>query len=660
MKFLKAVQNCDVAGPLRRTFTEKKWAAAHTQMCEDEADNSLYEAGLLINKKMGAIRANLPLTTATDINPVTKIRAILGLANQNAYVLKKRLDAPLEVGRKSDKPVVAINGLNTKLQVISGVEYGPDELLDAAVSAVEMSAGGIVTGAPSLSGNTKYLKVKWDDAQLEFHCGVHYIQIEEIWDECLWNDLRIVPNGSGFRLAEKDEDWLIRYRVSLRRMDNLLMQFHAQSMSHLYRMPAQHIFGSVPRRVSNVSKRNGRCHVAVDDYREADFNDAASWFVASTYAQEPYYGDLLQSPMARLGGASVKQLMDGWYVVQSITRKLFDFHIDDDDASPPHVWIEQFVPLIPVDDLTRGVAEAARINHPHAKRIVEFLTYGKAPSQELYSQPLIPVGTNTVSPCLAAIQAPNLRRLVDVWLRQLDVSLDVRGPAFEGYMRSRLREMAEDSPLLSTANVLPNAMRFAEPDERTEEIDVVIVLGKLVLLGEAKCILQPTEAKEIALHRNRVIDAAAQINRKAEAVRRNPVAFQTQLAALGIECPADFKVLPLVILNNPIHVGFAVDGVPVADEFVFEVFFSGVFKAVSRQTASGTFETLDGRQLYTDLEHAATIAESYFAAPPQMEVFRESIRHRSFPVPPVTVDDWWGEQVTVECSVNVNSDKFLP
>lgn len=345
MKFVKAVQSGNVAGPLRRAFSEKKWAAAHAQMSEDEADNSLFQAGLLINKKMGAIRANLPLTAATDLNAVTKIRTILGLANQNAYVLKRRLAALLEGGHGSADPVVALNTLNAKIRAGNGAEYSPDELLDAAVCAVAMSVGGTLAVAPAPSGNPKYLRMNWDDAQLEYHCGVHYMQIEEIWDECLWNDLRIEREGRGYRLAEKDEDWLIRYRVSLRRMDNLLLQFHALSMSHLYRTPSVRVFANVPKRVSNISKRNGRCYVVVEDLRETDFQEASFWYVACTYATEPYYDELLRMPMERLAGATVKQLMDGWYVVQSITQKLVDVEIEEDDASPPHVWIEQFVPL---------------------------------------------------------------------------------------------------------------------------------------------------------------------------------------------------------------------------------------------------------------------------------------------------------------------------
>lgn len=273
---------------------------------------------------------------------------------------------------------------------------------------------------------------------------------------------------------------------------------------------------------------------------------------------------------------------------------------------------------------------------------------------------MIPVGANTVSPCVAAIQAPNLRRLVDVWLRQLEVSLDVRGPAFERYIRDRLQGMIADSPLLSMANVLPDAMVFTPHGERSKEIDLVVVIGGLVVVGEAKCMLQPTEAKEIARHRHRVCEAAAQIGRKADAARRNPDAFRTQLAARGIECPLGFNVLPLVVMNNPIHVGFPVDGVPVADEYILEVFFGGVFNVASRQTASSSLEMLDGRQLYANVEEAATIAPTYFAAPPQMELFKASIRRRSYPVPPVTDTDWWGEHVTVDCAVNVDASEYLP
>src|SRR6202008_3243998 len=68
---------------------------------------------------------------------------------------------------------------------------------------------------------------------------------------------------------------------------------------------------------------------------------------------------------------------------------------------------------------------------------------------------------------------------------------------------------------------------------------------------------------------------AAQIRRKATAITQNREAFRHQLSVAGIECDADFDLIALVVLNTPIHAGFAIYDVPVVDELMLRVFFKG-------------------------------------------------------------------------------------
>jgi len=442
-------------------------------------------------------------------------------------------------------------------------------------------------------------------------------------------------------------------------MDNLIMQFYALSMQHLLTMPQSFLYANFPKAIESVGKRNGKLSVFVSRNHVEDFEEAARWQAMSTYAQEPYYGVLLSAAQDCLGGASIRELMTAWSVVRSISLKLCDFTINDEDERMPHEWIAEYVPVIQVDAIARGIQEATGFAFAHAQKIVQFLTYRGDQGQELYSQPLVPVGEAVVSPCLAAIHSPNLRRLCDIWLRQLGVDLEKRGPAFEAHIRSQVRSMMASSPLLSKGVTLADAMHFDEPDERVEEIDLVAVIGELVILGEAKCILQPTEAKEVAMHRKRLSDAAIQIGRKAAAVRRSPAAFRQQLAALGCACPEVFEVLPLIILNNAVHAGFPVDGVPVVDENILEVFFSGELHDAAVQRSSGAIDAVKKRILYDSLADAVSKATDYFSAPPQLDIFKRSVVHRSILVPPMNQDDWYGEYITVECEVNIDADALL-
>ena len=197
---------------------------------------------------------------------------------------------------------------------------------------------------------------------------------------------------------------------------------------------------------------------------------------------------------------------------------------------------------------------------------------------------------------------------------------------------------------------------FKPSEDRDVQIDTVLVIGDLVILGESKCILHPVEAKQIALHRKTVSDAALQIKRKALSVEKHPETFRTQLSSQGVELPEKFRILPVVILNGSIHSGFEVDGVAVVDLYVFNVFFSGELVDVATQDADGNMEPLKKCILYADADEASSIAPAYFKSPPQMEVLLKGIRKRWVPITKVSDSDWAGAYLTFECIPQVEHE----
>lgn len=249
----------------------------------------------------------------------------------------------------------------------------------------------------------------------------------------------------------------------------------------------------------------------------------------------------------------------------------------------------------------------------------------------------------------AATTSPNLGRLVDIWMRQIGIDLGLRGPAFENYVNFELRKDIDASPLLRDAKVTEKGLVFKPPDDREEQIDTVLVIGDLVILGESKCILHPVEAKQIAMHRNTVNDAVLQIKRKALSVEKYLKTFRAQLSQQGVELPEKFRILPAVILNGSIHAGFEVDGVAVVDMYVFDVFFSGELVDVAIQDTAGNMEHVKKRILYVDADDASKIAPAYFRSPPQMEVLLKGMRNRWVPIAKVSDSDWVDAYLTFEC-----------
>ena len=106
--------------------------------------------------------------------------------------------------------------------------------------------------------------------------------------------------------------------------------------------------------------------------------------------------------------------------------------------------------------------------------------------QELWEQPLIPVNAKAVVPLFAAAISPNLRRLVDVWLKQLNVDLGRRGPAFEKYINQLFQESIAESEHMKNAKVFPNGLKFSPAAGRSEQIDTVFVFDGLAPINSSK------------------------------------------------------------------------------------------------------------------------------------------------------------------------------
>ena len=235
-----------------------------------------------------------------------------------------------------------------------------------------------------------------------------------------------------------------------------------------------------------------------------------------------------------------------------------------------------------------------------------------------------------------------------------------RGLPFERYLRERILRDIKRSRLLSGTRVLDYGLKFRPTEGREEEIDLVIVFGDLVILGEAKCSVAPTEAKQYARHRDLVIGATAQIKRKALAVSDHRSIFRTRLKEFGIELSPDFNILSVVVMNDAIHSGMPVNGVPIIDEHILSIFFSGEIVDVAERLTTGEFVPLQKRTLYANVAEAIEMAEAFFSAPPQFDVFLNGVTQRDVTVPAINDDDWAAVYVAYDCvPVVANRDLLL-
>ncbi|WP_150118703.1 hypothetical protein [Collimonas fungivorans] len=657
-KFTKSVQDGEIPGPLRTEFKVKQWRAKYALLDEgDDDDRSLFDAGLMIHDKADHIRSNLKVTFSENFRATTKIRAFAALANYNyCRLIELTHEAFSNAAAKQreldpDAPIMMHELVALKLKLAVGAEFGPDEIVQAMVDGMEVPLKRILEKNPNLSGNPEFAKLDWDDMSLDFNLGNLWAHIEGLWDDCLWNKYIPTQKGRATKFAPKEDIWQLRYVVSRVRFNSLAREFAMYSLKFQKNLIYRGVLKLLaPMNVKALSK-DGRRQVIQMSAFDPGSSDIDWLLTMRAYASEPYYKELLQEPQAKLFGATLDHVLVAWGVVSrasSVLRKglaLRKVEIGEEAET----WLPTYASVLQVPALVRAVSIACGIDLSRSKALIDFFMFHGKSDQELWAQPLLPVSKDAVIPIFATTSSPNLRRLVDVWMKQLGVDLSLRGPAFEEHIRATIRTNIAQSPMLSASKCLERGVKFTAPNEREEEIDFVAMIGNIVIVGEVKCFLDPAEAKQTAMHRMKVIDAVTQVRRKADTVREHKEAFRVRAFQLGLELPVQFDVLPIVVLNSAIHCGFAVDGVPIVDEHILGVFFRGELVEMAISGSDGELTTVKKRVLYSSITEAAESAANYFSFPPQMEMLLAGVGKRWVPIPAVGEADWDAQFLALEC-----------
>lgn len=659
-RFINAVRQEQVNGPLRTKFKLETWKSDFDRLQDDDDDKHLFDAGLLIHEKAECIRSNLRVTFSKNLRSTTKLRGFAAIANYQHVLVGKAVREKMKELR--DKAEAASPGAPVMMHELAAMKLGngpaplgPEEAIQGLVDGLQVPAKQILKTGINLSGSPNFADLEWDELQFDLMLGTLYVHLEGLWDDCLWNGCQPTADGRRVRFDFGNDFWLRNQIVGRTRLSAL----KAESVAHAVDAHNAMIYSGryLPSLLGNVKSitKTGRSQVINVGVFERDSEELLRLVTMKILSTEPYYDDLLAAAQPRLQGATLDQLLNAWALVSSVARRLSEEATETEIKSPdnPNSWLPSFAPVLHLRALYQAASETCRATLAQGRALIEFLVYRGEANQELWAQPLLPVSQDAVVPIFAAAISPNSNRLIDVWLNQLGVDLSLRGHAFESYIRAQLTSSMAESPICAYCHCLNEGLNFTPPGERSEEIDIVAAIGPVILIGEAKCFLEPTEPKQLARHRDKVIDAARQVSRKADAVRRNKEQFRTRMRQVGVTLPQEFEVQPLVILNSAMHSGMPVECVPVVDEHILGVFLRGHMDEVAIRGSAGGFQALKKKVFYTSLVEATELLPGFLARPVQLEPLLAGLTPRWVQIPPVSEGDWTGLYSTLDCIIKM-------
>jgi len=663
-EFLKKIQRDEIAGPLRRNFKAKNWSTVFSAIENpDESDQNIYVSGLAISEKLNNIRSCLKLSTSPLLSASTKLRAFVAASNQGFFANR---DKTQEAFKKILSDLEGKNAehfrfedfANVKLELPGGFEWKPDEIAESLVDGIEIPVKITLQDNPELGGAAQMNKIEWEDIILEINLGIIYRHTEDLWDECLWNGYISQNVGKIKAFIPTNIDTVRSYRIGLSRRMSLANSFAVMGAKFHRGMAEKGLFANI-REVKSI-KREGKRQVIQFSKRGELSSALEELTIMRAFASEPYYSELLEEPLPLLEGVTLSMLLRAWTVISRIATILVEAvgakHSSGLNDNLAHsAWFPEYAPVLQVSALIDALLAAVQIKPSEGRRIVEFFTYRGGPEQEIWAQPMIPVGKETVAPIFTAAVNPNLRRLVDVWMRQGGIDLSKRGPPFESYIRATVAEAISTSiPLANNAICINENYTFRPSIGRAEQIDLVFFIDNTVFLAESKCILEPTEAKGVAMHRKTVEGAAEQVLRKADSLALNREEFVKDVKRFGKELILDFKIVPLIIVSTGTHVGVSSRNVAVIDELLLCRFLEGKIEDVAIQGDNLAIKKKMEKFFYADAKEAEAIASTYFTSPPQLQPYIKGLTKRIVPIHAVSEVDWEGRILTLECVPEYN------
>lgn len=649
-KFSEQVRRGRVVGPRKRTFTVEGWTKAYEGFApSDKTDIAIYVSGINIHAKLAAIRKATDQLSLSRLSTETRVKALVAAANHQFEALELQMkDYAANIASADGRGELNIRDLaTTQVKLADGASYNADAALGSMLDGIAIPVKVALTGQPKVADDS-FDDVAWNDVRLEINFGAMYDQVENLWEDCVWNTY-IVCGVDGKVLAiPTNIDAKRGTHAAAARKIALGIEATSAAIQAVELIQAQGLTSRIKEVQSIVTEGDQqRIELGQD---KLDPHSQSMIFALRTIACPPYYDSLLDEAQPLLAGATLSQLFDAWMLVSHAARRLWaatspvrrsELPTDPNAVSD----MREYVPFLAKETLVAAVHEATGIPVARAQAIIEFLTFRGKGGQEFWTQPLVSTGDpSKLYPVFGAVAAPpNLRFALERWMAQLKVKLNERGPAFEEYLRASLIEAVETSPMLSqVAKVIPRDYTFRCADKSFVQIDAVFCVGSQVFVVEVKCILEPTESTSIGTHRVAIEQAVEQAKTRVKLIDEHRDEFIEDMKQFGWRLPPEFHVYPLVAVSTVAHVGVSWDGVPVVDELVLSRFFAGSYERVGLNPGDFKVVQRTYHPFYTDAAEAEANAALYFEQPPQLQQYSEGLQLRKMPMYAVSEDDWGG------------------
>jgi hypothetical protein len=499
--FSKLIIERSLRHPTARNFNAQQWLDAANSLCDrTERDVQLLTAALHYGHEIAGLRARFEQELFAKLDQRTGILLSITMANYNYVIADNKAHQAAKPRRHG---IVDIN-FPTKI-TIGGPYPGNQATPDTVIATIVDTLPHCLERAINLPQQASLANVSfWEAGKTIFSVLSIEHSLRDLWQQVLWEGWVLREDGQNMRhdpgdreLATWWEVWSWRHEMILAqgtKLDSIFEKIMSSDRA------AEPYLKKTVVGIGGKNKHTRRFRFGALSGRVR----AQAWHKTEiTILEESYLAQFLDSSLPTTSDSlTCRELFKAWCVIRDcadiLNSRSEDQNFQNIDA------IEAGALIVRRDELIRSVSECVEVSLDKATAIVNFFTCDLKNLSALFirglwSVPLVAIDNEeNIVIARAPLAIGSAIRRIEGWLERGGLSDHLsdarRGVKYESWVRATI------SAKLAKNRFLPNA-RCANEDvvsegEIGEQIDLMVRLGTLLIVGEVKCRLYPIESTE--------------------------------------------------------------------------------------------------------------------------------------------------------------------
>lgn len=631
--FKEKIRKKKIKQPTQFGFDLARWNESwEKETNKTISDAEIYLAGKVIHGILGEIRDALQdlYRNAPNILNEDLLKTYTALSNRDRAILSKHNQEHAKELKNIFSATISAGLFGNKLTL----QEVADNCVDGIENAIKSCAKRIQKGQ-ELSHSTSPLEIMEfisKESYLSQLYGIH----ESYWRALLWGEYKFFEKDKEnkiYAIAQEKTNLEVSAAYSQIRKQKL----DAQS-STIAGLPdiSSHFKDDKYAWIVKKGKRRAISSKKVENAPSDVVQINSAWRTREIFLTDEFPSDILTTISA--AGFSVMEVLNVFRCLAILAAQLNDKYPDEDSAYGVKKLL-QFCPTINSTELAKGLEKSTGYTFKKIKMILGLLEYRGDNGQDLWCHPILPIRNNEYAFLTSSLITPSLIRLVEHWLVQLDLNISSKGDAYEKTIIEYLNSAIRRNKHIDDYN--EGLRRRIKLNNGEEEIDLLVRIGNIVLLGEAKSIV--TTDSPISQYRavDTLRNAAVQAKRKSGFLSEN---MKEIFSVLGWEYDSErpYEVVACVINSGRMFVGSSIDDIPVVDEKVLSAYFSSNEIPLFSTLKKGKSEAIHLAWfiLYDDFNELQNNLRPYLSSPPQIINDSEGFEHNAMRIPSVSEESY--------------------